>query len=336
MSARYENILVIGDGGWGTALALVLAGNGCKIHQWSAFPEYAREVQRTRTNKKFLPGVKLPRSITVSGLAEDIPDRIDLIVSVVPTLYLRSSLNKIAVAINGEAPVVSGTKGIENSTLLRPTAIIREALGGHREIAVLSGPSHAEEVARKLPTTVAVGGKNERFLKDLQSLFAADYFRVYTNNDMAGVELGGALKNVIAIAAGMSDGLGYGDNSKSALIARGLVEMARLGLKMGGRRRTFFGLTGLGDLMTTCFSSFSRNRAVGEKIGTGKKLDEVLSDSEMVPEGIWTVRSVMDLAKKFKVEMPITEQVHRVLFDGMKPEDGVMELMRRKFKSEFE
>jgi len=335
MGGHYENILVIGDGGWGTALALLLAGKGCRVLQWSAFPEYGKEVQRSRVNSKFLPGVKLPGNIRVSGLVEDIPRDIDLIVSAVPTLYLRSCLNKIAVALSGRAPVVSGTKGIENNTLMRPSKIIHEILGRHRRIAVISGPSHAEEVARNLPTSVAIGGRNAELVKALQGLFSTAHFRVYTNSDIAGVELGGALKNVVAIAAGMSDGLGYGDNSKSALITRGLIEMARLGVKMGGRRQAFFGLAGLGDLMTTCFSQYSRNRAVGESIGGGKRLEEFLSETEMVPEGVWTVRSVVDLSRKYGVEMPITEQVFKVLFEGKKPEDGVMELMRRKFKSEF-
>ena len=334
MGERFENILVIGDGGWGTALAVLLAEKGCRVYQWSAFPEYAKEVQRTRLNKKFLPGVKLPRKMRISGLVEDIPRDIGLIVSAVPTLYLRSSLNKLAVALNGGAPVVSGTKGIENSTLLRASQIIHETLGARRSIAVISGPSHAEEVARHLPTSVALGGKNPGLLRALQRLFSTNHFRVYTNSDITGVELGGALKNVIAIAGGMSDGLGYGDNSKSALLTRGLVEIARLGVKMGGRRQTFFGLAGLGDLMTTCFSRHSRNRAVGESIGRGKRLDKILSNSEMVPEGVWTVRSVVDLARKYRVEMPITEQVYKVLFEGLKPEEGVRRLMTRKFKSE--
>ncbi len=335
MTNRFKKILVIGDGGWGTALAILLAQKGCDVYQWSAFPEYAAEVQRTRENKKFLPDIKLPRALKISGLSEDIPQDINLIVSVVPTLYLRASLNKISVAIcSNTAPVVSATKGIENSTLMRPTKIIREALGRNHQIAVLSGPSHAEEVARKLPTTVVIGGPDAKLLGEIQALFSTDTFRVYTNTDMLGVELGGALKNVIAIAAGMSDGIGYGDNSKSALLTRGLVEMSRLGVKLGGRRQTFFGLAGLGDLMTTCFSPYSRNRAVGESVGRGKRLDEILSSSEMVPEGVWTVRSVMALAKKHKVEMPITEQLYKVLFEGLPPKTGVKMLMSRKSKSE--
>ena len=224
MAERFEKILVIGDGGWGTALAVLLAQKGCDVHLWSAFPEYAAEVHRARENKKFLPEIKLPRSLHVSGLPEDIPHDIDLIVSAVPTLYLRASLNKISVAIcHNTAPIVSATKGIENSTLARPTKIIRDTLSKNHKIAVISGPSHAEEVARKLPTTVVVGGPDVALLKSLQRLFSTETFRVYTNSDMAGVELAGALKNVIAIAAGMSDGIGYGDNSKSALVTRVLV-----------------------------------------------------------------------------------------------------------------
>ncbi len=337
MTNRFQKILVIGDGGWGTALSVLLTQKDRDVHQWSAFPEYASEMQRTRENKKFLPGIKLPRTLKISGLSEDIPRDIDLILSAVPTLYLRASLNKISVAIsNKTAPVVSATKGIENNTLLRPSKIIRETLGKNHQVAVLSGPSHAEEVARKLPTTVVLGGTDAKTLDALQDLFTTDTFRVYTNTDMIGVELGGALKNVIAIAAGMSDGIGYGDNSKSALLTRGLVEMARLGVKLGGRRQTFFGLAGLGDLMTTCFSPYSRNRAVGESVGRGKRLEEILSSSEMVPEGVWTVRSVMALAKKHKVEMPITEQLYKVLFEGLRPETGVKMLMGRKSKSECE
>jgi glycerol-3-phosphate dehydrogenase (NAD(P)+) len=327
-----SKILVIGDGGWGTALSIMLNAKGCNVTLWSAFPDYAAEMTRTRENRKFLPGVKLPDAIKITGDIDDASD-VELIFSVVPTVYLRATLNRLKDRLP-KAPIVSGTKGIENDTLLRPSEIISEIIAPPR-LAAISGPCHAEEAARGLPASYVAASEDMNFAAAVQQLLNSERFRVYTNPDLVGVELGGALKNVIAISAGMCDGLGFGDSAKAALVTRGLVEMTRLGIAMGGKHETFAGLAGLGDLLVTCYSKYSRNRSVGEKVARGRTLNDVLAETEMAPEGVWTVKSALALAKKMKIEMPITEQVHAVLFDGRAPLDGVKELMLRPTKSEF-
>ena len=329
---KFQNILIIGDGGWGTALSIMLHRQGRKVTLWSAFPEYAAEMSRTRENRKFLPGVKLPEAIRLTGDVSDAGGDMDLVLSVVPTVYLRKCISGLRGSVP-RVPVVSCTKGIENGTLLRPSEILREILAPPK-LAVISGPCHAEEAARGLPASYVAASEDAKFADEVQELLNSERFRVYTNRDVVGVELGGALKNIMAIAAGMCDGLRFGDSAKAALVSRGLVEMTRLGVALGGRRETFAGLAGLGDLLVTCYSGYSRNRSVGEKVAGGRSLQEVLSETEMSPEGVWTVRSAIALAKKKNIEMPITEQVHAVLFEGRAPLDAVKELMLRPMKSE--
>ena len=326
-------VIVIGDGAWGTTLAVLLSGKGYEVSLWSAFPEYAAELSRTRENVKFLPGVAIPETITVLSRNSGPVGPFDLAVVAVPTQYIRQTLSGAADQLGQLGAVVSVAKGIENDTLVRPSQII-EKVTAPEKLAVLSGPSHAEEVSRGLPTTVVTASAEPDFAEEVQQIFSTGHFRVYTSDDMLGVELAGALKNVIAIAAGICDGLGFGDNSKAALMTRGMVEMARLGEVMGGRRSTFAGLAGMGDLITTCFSPFGRNLSVGRAVGQGKKLAEVLARMEQVAEGVATTRSVRALAREHNVEMPITEQVYQVLFEDKSPRRAVSDLMQRDLKAE--
>jgi len=326
-------VTVVGDGGWGTALALLLLRNGHAVRLWGAFPDYVEAVRRTRENTKFLPAVPLPDELDLASDLAQAAAGAEVLVAAVPTPYLRQVLRRLARCYVAGTPVVSVAKGIENRTLMRPSQIVADVLG-RVPVAALSGPSHAEEVARGLPATVAVASRNEAIARRAQRLFMTDRFRVYTNPDVIGVELGGSIKNVVAIAAGICDGLGLGDNAKAALLTRGLAEMTRLGVAMGARRETFAGLAGIGDLITTCMSPYGRNRSVGIQIGQGKKLKDILADMEQVAEGVRTTRSVRALARRHGVEMPITEEVHRVLFRGKDPVRGVRDLMRRAAKEE--
>ena len=327
-------VSVISDGAWGTALARLLALKGHEVTLWSPFPEYAAVMRAERANPKFLPGFEIPDAVTIADTKGGSLPEADLIVSTHPAQFLRKTLEMVSEQLSGKVCVVSGTKGIENGTLMRPTEIIREVLAP-RQLAVISGPSHAEEVARELPTTVVTASDDVDFAAEVQRVFTTERFRVYTGTDALGVEVAGALKNVIAIAAGICEGLGFGDNSKAALLTRGMVEIARLGSAMGAQRNTFAGLAGIGDLITTCYSPFGRNRAVGVAIGKGKKLQEVLVDMGMVvAEGIATTRSVMELAGRFDIEMPIARQIHAVLFEGTDPADAVTALMTRQPRSE--
>lgn len=332
-----KRVAVIGDGAWGTALAILLCEKGVDVTLWGAFPDYLEVVEKTRENVKFLPGIRIPKSIQLVHDMKEALRNVELGVLAVPTQYLRGVLQKWQADFRSRLPLVSVAKGIEHGTLFRPTQIVEDVLGGKgRPIGVLSGPSHAEEVARKLPTTVVVSSKKRDFAAALQHLFRTERFRVYTNPDWKGVELGGALKNVIALAAGICDGLKFGDNSKSALLARGMVEMSRLGAALGGRRETFFGLSGIGDLITTCFSPWGRNRSVGEALGRGEKLSQILKRTEKVAEGVNTARSVKALSKKTGVEMPISEEVYKILFYNKSPLRAVRDLMMRGPKDEME
>jgi len=289
-----------------------------------------------RENRKFLPGVKIPSQIEItSDLAGAVKDA-ELLVSAVPVVYLRSVMTRLAHPLTRlPIAIVSVAKGIENETLMRGSEIIADCLGAQR-IAVLSGPSHAEEVSRGLPATVVASARDMTLAREIQQTFMTQRFRVYTNPDLVGVELGAAVKNVIAIAAGILDGLGLGDNAKSALITRGLAEITRLGVAMGADARTFAGLAGLGDLITTCISPHGRNRAVGMAIGKGKRLKEVLAGMEMVAEGVMTTKSVCALAARHGVEMPITAEVHKVLFEDKDPRQALADLMMRQAKAEIE
>jgi glycerol-3-phosphate dehydrogenase (NAD(P)+) len=325
--------IVIGDGAWGTTLAMLLAGKGLDVSVWSAFPDYAKELARTRENRKFLPGIAIPENIRILSPSSPKTGPFDLAIAAVPTQFAHATLTAARHQIGLVAAVVSVAKGIENETLRRPGEIVHSVFQPQR-LAVMSGPSHAEEVVRGLPTTVVAASEHGDFAKHIQQVFSSDRFRVYTSEDMVGVELAGALKNVIAIAAGICDGLRFGDNSKAALITRGLVEIGRLGEVMGARRSTFAGLAGMGDLITTCFSPFGRNLAVGQAIGRGEKLADILARMEQVAEGVATTRSARALASLHHIEMPITEEVHRMLFEDKPPKQAVSDLMQRDLRPE--
>jgi glycerol-3-phosphate dehydrogenase (NAD(P)+) len=328
--------VVLGDGGWGTTLAQLLAQRGIITMLWSPFLEQSREMEKARENVRFLPGVKLHENIVFSADAYSVTAEAELAVSAVPTQYLRSAAEKFEDALSGRVPIVSATKGLEMETLRRPTEILLDVLG-ERPMCVLTGPSHAEEVARGLPATVIAASKDQALAQLVQAAFSSDTFRVYTSADPIGGELGGALKNVIAIAAGIADGIGMGDNAKAALLTRGMMEMARFGQSRGAYKETFFGLAGIGDLVTTCCSSHSRNRSVGEAIGRGEKLRDVLEKMDMVAEGVWTVKALFGPeAELGGVAMPIASEVHAVLFEGKDPREAVLDLMRREPAAEMQ
>ena len=329
-------VTLLGDGGWGTALACLLAGKGHAVSLWGAFPEVTAEIADARENKRFLPGVRLPEGVTPSCDLESALAGCELVVFSTPVVYLRSVAEQAEAALGGrERPdVVCVAKGIERESLLRGSEVLAEVLGGD-EIGVLFGPSHAEEVAQGMPTTVVAAARDGGFARRIQATFMTERFRVYTSDDPVGVEIGAAVKNVIAVAAGISDGLGLGDNAKAALLTRGLAEIARLGVSLGAKRETFAGLSGLGDLITTCVSPHGRNRRIGLEIGRGKSLDEALAALHpMVPEGVFTTQSVCALAQREGVEMPISQAVYDVLINGKQPFAAVEELMTREAKPE--
>jgi glycerol-3-phosphate dehydrogenase (NAD(P)+) len=299
---------------------------------WSAREENARLLQQDRENKRFLPGVPIPPSICLTADIHEAIAQADLLIAAIPTVYLRSTLQRFG-PLAGNQPVLSLAKGLEIDTFERPTQIIRDVLGPRR-LGALSGPSHAEEVARGLPTTIVAASEDMDFARWIQSCFSSKRFRVYVNCDLVGVELAGALKNVVGIAAGISDGLGFGDNAKSALLTRAIVELARFGVALGADQQTFFGLAGIGDLMTTCISPHGRNRQVGERLAHGEKLPAILASMTMVAEGIFTTRSVYDKAAKMTIEMPITTEVFRVLYEDKDPRTAVLDLMLREPKPE--
>ncbi len=327
-----QKVTVLGDGAWGTSLAMVLAHSVPQVFVWSHDRAYASLTDSLRENTKFLPGVKLPRGLTFSGEAAEVLEGSELLVSVLPSRFLRAALISVKPHYRG-IPVVSATKGIEGASLLTSTGVIREVLSPSY-LAAISGPSHAEEVARGLPATVVIASEDNELSGSLQRLFNTPSFRVYTNNDIRGVELCGATKNVIAIAAGICDGMKLGDNAKSALITRGIAEIGRFIEMMGGSQETVSGLAGIGDLITTCVSPFGRNRNVGIQLASGRTLAEITEGMETVAEGITTARAIVDIARAHNVEMPICEEVCRVLFDGKSPHHGVADLMSRELKSE--
>ncbi len=332
---KQEKILILGTGGWGTALSIILHNKGVKVTLWGSTPDYVEFLKKNRENTKYLPGINIPSDLDITANIDNAQNEVDLIVAATPTPYTRKVLENLKTYYIQGTPIVSVTKGIENDTLMLGSEIIKDVLG-KQPIALLLGPSHAEEVARNLPTTVVIASEDEELAKEIQNTFTTNRFRVYTNSDVVGVELGASVKNVIAIAAGICDGLGFGNNSKSALITRGLAEIIRLGVAMGGQRDTFSGLTGLGDLITTCVSPYGRNRSVGEQIAKGKKLTQILEEMDQVAEGILTTKSVYKLANKFNAEMPITREIYNVLFEDKDPMKAVNELMVRDPKSEIE
>jgi glycerol-3-phosphate dehydrogenase (NAD(P)+) len=332
--SQHENVAIIGDGGMGTVLSMLLCEKGIAARMWGYDADQLAQIERGRENVKFLPGYKLPESLVFEPTDDRAMAGADLIVSAVPCQYMRRVWKRLKRHVSQRVPIVSVAKGIENGTLQRPTQIIAEVLGDGRGLAVLSGPTIADELARKLPATACAASEDEALARSIQQTFTCPWLRVYTNIDVIGVELAGAMKNVIAIAAGIIDGVGAGDNAKAALLARGLAEITRLGLAMGAREHTFVGLTGLGDLVTTCISPTGRNRSFGERIGRGLTLEDAQGATASVVEGISTCTSVVALARRHEVEMPITQAVHEVLFEGKPVKAAIEDLMSRRLKAE--
>lgn len=326
-------ISVLGSGSWGLALALLLHNNGHEVLLWSARPEKARKLREKRENPDRLPGVRLPDEIDVLTDMERALKDVDVTVLAVASPYIRSTAHKMAPFVCKDQKIVNVAKGIEEKTLKTLSEVIEEEIP-QGNVAVLSGPSHAEEVGRGLPTTCVISAHSQETAEYLQSIFMSPVFRVYTTPDILGVELGGALKNVIALAAGTADGLGYGDNTKAALITRGITEIGRLGKKMGAQMETFYGLSGIGDLIVTCASKHSRNRKAGYLIGQGYTMEEAMKEVQMVVEGVYSARAARELAEKYEVEMPIITEVNRVLFEGKSAAEAVMDLMLRDKKVE--
>lgn len=326
---------ILGGGSWGTALAILLGNKNNEVHIWVRDELQLRQMKELRENKKYLPGVIIPDEIGITNDISKVIYNKELIVLAVASHGIRDSLNEGKKDFNKEQIIVNVAKGIENDTLLRISEIVKEILPNN-PYAVLSGPSHAEEVARNIPTTVVSASNNKNIAKYVQDIFMSPYFRVYTNPDVVGVELGGSLKNVIALGAGISDGLGYGDNTKAALMTRGIIEMGRLGEKLGANSKTFSGLSGIGDLIVTCTSMLSRNRRAGILIGQGQSLDEATKNVGMVVEGIKTTKSAYELAKKNNVIMPITNEIYNVLYNGEDVRESVYNLMLRDKKPEIE
>jgi glycerol-3-phosphate dehydrogenase (NAD(P)+) len=323
------NISVLGAGSWGTTIAIHLFKQGKSVKLWEYYPENAALMNRTRRNP-LLEGIPIPKDIFITNNITEAVKNASVIVVAVPSHTLRSLVIKLKDKVSKNLIFVSLTKGIEENTLQRMTEIISEVLKHPIEnIAVLHGPSHAEEVARLVPTAVVTASVKIDTAKIVQKIFMSNYFRVYTNTDVVGVELGGAIKNVIAIAAGICDGMDLGDNSKAALITRGLAEIMRMGLTLGAKEETFAGLSGIGDLIVTCYSKHSRNRYVGEEIGKGRKLKDILGGMSMIAEGVHTARTVHQMVAKYKVDMPISEKIYKVLFEEENPHTVVKELMSR-------
>lgn len=328
-----SKVSVIGAGSWGTALAILLEKNGHEVTLWSHREEEAKELAKSREHKSKLPGVQIPERIEITGNLESALQAKDVLVFAVPSVAVRSTAKKVAPYVKKGQLIVNVAKGIEETTLMTLTDIIEEEIPGAKG-CVLSGPSHAEEVSRGLPTTCVVGAKDKETAEFLQNVFMSPVFRVYISPDILGIELGGALKNVIALAAGTADGLGYGDNTKAALITRGITEIARLGIAMGAKTDTFYGLSGIGDLIVTCASKHSRNRKAGYLMGQGRSMQQAMDEVNMVVEGVYSAKAGLALSQKYKVEMPIIEQVNKVLFEGKAPAAAVKELMVRDKKIE--
>ena len=331
-----EKIVVIGAGSWGTALAVVLAKKGYQVVMWEYLSEKAKELQEKRENPVFLPGVKFPSTITVTDSLEDILKDSNFLLFSVPAQVLRKVVPLIAPQLREDITIINSAKGIEVTSGLRLSEVIKEEILGkyHKNIIALSGPTHAEEVGIELPSAIVAAGDLERG-KKVQQLFSTDYFRVYTSTDILGVELGGAVKNCIAITSGISDGLGYGDNSRAALITRGLAEMSRFGEFFGADPKTFAGLAGMGDLIVTCTSKHSRNRGVGERIGKGEKVEDILSSMVMVAEGVPTLKAVKELADKHGISMPIVNATYGIVYEGKSIKEALYSLMNRELKEEF-
>ena len=326
-------VSVLGAGSWGTALSLLLCKNGHEVTLWSALEDEVRMLCEKREHESKLPGVRLPEYMKITAALEDSLQDPDVAVLAVPSPFTRSTAHRMAPFVKKGQIIVNVAKGVEEHTLMTLSEIISEEIP-QADVCVLSGPSHAEEVGKGLPTTCVVSAEKRETAEYLQGIFMSPVFRVYTTPDILGVELGGALKNVIALAAGTADGLGYGDNTKAALITRGIAEISRLGTKMGARAETFYGLSGIGDLVVTCASVHSRNRKAGYLMGKGYTMQEAMDEVKMVVEGVYSARAAKSLAEKYQVEMPIIEEVNKVLFEDKPAADAVRDLMLRDKKVE--
>lgn len=325
---------VLGAGSWGTALAILLANNGHEVTLWSALEDEVQMLSVHREQSDKLPGVKLPDSIAITLDLESACKGKDLIVFAVASPYIRTTAKKAAPFIKQSQVIVNVAKGIEESTLCTLSEILKEELNG-ADVTVLSGPSHAEEVSRGIPTTVVVGAESKKTAYFVQDIFMSDKFRVYTSPDIIGIELGASLKNVIALAAGVADGLGFGDNTKAALMTRGIAEMSRLGVAMGGKMVSFSGLSGVGDLIVTCTSKHSRNRNAGYLMGKGYTMQEAMDEVKQVVEGVYSAKAALALARKYEISMPIVEQINFVLFEGKTARDAVNDLLLRDKRREY-
>lgn len=331
-----EHVTILGDGAMATVCSILLTQGGHSVTMWGAFEESIERLIQNREQNRLLPGARIPPGVRLTADDEDCFKDVTMVLSAIPTQYMRSVWERLGKRLPPGVPIASVAKGIETSTLLRPTQVIADVIGMQRPLVALSGPNIAAELAKYLPGTAVVASSNTEAARRVQAAFATQWFRVYTNDDTVGVELAGATKNVIAIAAGILDGLAAGNNAKAALVTRGLVEITRLGVAMGAKAETFAGLAGLGDLITTCVSPEGRNRTVGERIGKGQKLDDILAGMDSVAEGVPTTKAVHELARKHSVEMPITESVHEVLFGGKDAITALTELMTREQKPELE
>ena len=327
-------ISVMGTGSWGTALAILLHNNGHQVILWSAHSDKAASLSKTREDAAKLPGIKIPEEVLITGDDKEALEFAEVAVFASPSAYIRKVSRRLAPYVRQEQIIVNVAKGVEERTLLPVCDIIKEEIP-QAEVCVLSGPSHAEEVSRGLPTTCVVSARKKETAEYLQGLFMSPVFRVYTTPDMLGVELGGALKNVIALAAGTADGLGYGDNTKAALITRGIAEMARLGMKMGAKLETFAGLSGIGDLIVTCASVHSRNRRAGYLMGKGYTMEQAMNEVQMVVEGVYSAKAAKALAEKYEVEMPIVMEVNKLLFENKPASEAVKDLMEREKQGEI-
>ncbi|MBI5404303.1 MAG: NAD(P)H-dependent glycerol-3-phosphate dehydrogenase [Ignavibacteriae bacterium] len=329
-------IAVLGAGGWGTTLAILLHRNGHNVTLWEFNPEYAATLEEYRENFYYLPKIIIPKDIKISNdLEASIHDK-NIILITTPTQFIRNNLKSLKSYKFKDEIFVSASKGIENESLLMVSDMIMDIFDHAKKdkIVSLSGPSHAEEVSRRVPTAVVSASNNHKTAEHVQKIFSNSYFRVYSSSDLIGTEIGGALKNVIAIAAGISDGAQFGDNTKAALMTRGINEIMKLGLKLKAKKETFFGLSGIGDLIVTCESRHSRNRFVGEQIGSGKKLSVILKEMKMVAEGVATTKSAFELSKRHKIDMPIVEEVYAILFEDRSPHQATKNLMMRNLKPE--
>ncbi|WP_437224220.1 NAD(P)H-dependent glycerol-3-phosphate dehydrogenase [Planctomicrobium sp. SH661] len=325
---------ILGSGAMATAIAILLAEHvGQDVAIWTRNEETAERLRQQRVNDRLLPGARIPDQVQITHDIHAAIEGAEFLVAAIPSQYLRSTLETLSDTLTGNRPVISVIKGLENETFLRPSQIISETIGS-RAVVSLTGPSHAEEISQRLPASVVAASGDVALARRVQSMLSTDRFRIYTNQDLIGAELAGALKNIIGIAAGISDGLGYGDNAKSALMTRGIVEISRFGIALGAEPETFAGLAGIGDLITTCTSRHGRNRMVGERLGKGETLDQILESMDSVAEGVSTTRAVFHLAEQKGIDMPITEQVYGVLFEGISPQVATDRLMNRPTRGE--